>query len=412
MVQPVGPLVWNAFMQSQRDARQRQLEGLQKLRGVLAIRGAMQQQQAAQERQRHVAKLSGVLAGSDGNGVLSTMAQIDPKAVLPYVLAKPSGPYTLSPDQVRFGADNAPLASLPNPQLVNLGNRLAVVDKNQLQPGQSFEMGVSPSTVYSQGQQNVRHGTPSGSAIYQKEGAIARLESTGIPRHVAIGIVDGRYAVSRDPISGQAHIIDKASGVPVGGGSASPTPAQATAPQPPSTAIPSDTNASLATGPSGFFGGLGNTIVEAFGGSAPAPKVEQATQALNNLQTQTITGLQSAVPGRPSVFLLEQLQKLSVTPNSLLMGDDRARTRLQQTRALITTEIARMQRDILANPGQFRPKEISETRANVSQLSGILREYDTVLKGFGGGAKPQEGQEAASRSGRPMIYRNGRWEYK
>jgi len=174
MVQPVGPLVWNTYLRSQQDARQRQLEGLAKLRGVLSIQGAVREQQAAQERQRHVAKLSGVLAGSGGNGILSTMAQIDPKSVLPYVLAKPSGPYTLSPGQVRFGAGNAPLAGLPNPQLLNLGDRFQAIDKAQVQPGQSFQIGVSPTTVYSQGQQNVRHGTPSGSTLFTQDQANLR----------------------------------------------------------------------------------------------------------------------------------------------------------------------------------------------------------------------------------------------
>lgn len=153
------------------------------------------------------------------------------------------------------------------------------------------------------------------------------------------------------------------------------------------TAVDPGIDASLATGPSGVFGNVSNTVMEAFGASAPRPDVERAVQALNNLNVQTISALQEAVPGRPSVFLMERLEKLAVKPASLMQGDDRALTRLKQTRDMIQTEMERMERDVLRNPAGYTKQEISRVQSNFSQIAGVKREYDTIIANFGRGNK-------------------------
>lgn len=227
------------------------------------------------------------------------------------------------------------------------------------------------------------------------------LVSTGVPENIARGIVAGRYTTSRDPINQTVQVVDLASGQTVGQTPQGTERAQATesAAQEVQRArnVPEGTDMAQGTGASGFAANIANTVSDAFGQGTMYPQAEEASQALKNLQIRTQTAMQSSVPGRPSNYLMEQLRELSVTPNSLLQGDARAKTRLRQTRDMLKNEVARMKRDILGNRQDFTPKQIAETRANVSQLDSILQNYDQVLDQFGteggergGGPPPQE----------------------
>lgn len=149
---------------------------------------------------------------------------------------------------------------------------------------------------------------------------------------------------------------------------------------------------SLGTGPSGVFGSLANTISEALGGSLPQPKVEEAVQALQNLRIQTITMAQEAIPGRPSNYLMQQLDKLAVQPNSLLMGDERAKIRLQQTRDILQQEASRVENEILKRPQNFTPATLAKARNNFGQMRSLIQQYDQIIGSFGGSNKQPQGE--------------------
>ncbi len=225
----------------------------------------------------------------------------------------------------------------------------------------------------------------------------ANLVASGMDQakayNTAVGIADGRLVVSRNPINGRAEVVDKATGEVV----ATPKPPQQDTPKPP-PAVPAGLDPEAALGGEGIAANIANTVVDFFGGDLPAPKAEEAAQALTNLQIRTQTGMQASVPGRPSNYLMEQLSKLSVTPGSIGMGKGRGKKRLGQTRAMLQSEIDRMERDILGNSDGFTPKQIAETRANLSQLKAIRDEYDAVLEAFdrpkekARGKRPQDGE--------------------
>jgi len=204
--------------------------------------------------------------------------------------------------------------------------------------------------------------------------------------NTAVGIADRRYTVSRHPTNGSAQVVDKATGEVI----ATAKPPKKGAPKPP-PAVPASLDPEAALGGEGMAANIANTVVDFFGGGLPAPKAEEAAQALTNLQIRTQTGMQASVPGRPSNYLMEQLGKLSVSPGSFGMGKGRGKKRLGQTRAMLQSEIDRMERDIIGNADTFTPKQVAETRANLSQLKTIRDEYGAVIKAFDKGKGPKVG---------------------
>lgn len=99
---------------------------------------------------------------------LGILAQLDPKSALPYVMEKPQS-YTLNPGGMRYGPGNNVVARAPKIDMINRGNKFEAVDLHAQTPGTEYSIGVSPNTVYSQDQQNIRHRTPSGSTIFAQD---------------------------------------------------------------------------------------------------------------------------------------------------------------------------------------------------------------------------------------------------
>ena len=239
------------------------------------------------------------------------------------------------------------------------------------------------------------------------EQRIARLMSTGMPLETAIGIADGRLVTSRDPISGQVQVVDKATGRAVGQLPEGAAVAQDTR----APSIPTDVDFSLGTGVGGLVAGVANTYADLFNQRLPAPEAERAIQALTNLQVRTQTMLQDAVPGRPSNYLMERLGALTVGPSDLTMGPQRARERFTQTRDMIA-EAIRTNESVLANRGDFLPKQVADARLKIVELTPLLRDYDAVIAGLGKDQPQQfqDGQRARNpQTGETLVFRSGRW---
>jgi hypothetical protein len=202
-------------------------------------------------------------------------------------------------------------------------------------------------------------------------------------KQAASNIATGRWRLDRHPISGVAQIVDMASGKLIYG-----APTAAAAPQTMQTAMPEGTQAEESLGLSGKLKNWANTVSDAVGMGLAYPKAREAEIALNNLKQQTIAIAQVAVPGRPSNFAMQLVERgMTVDPNSVFMGSDTARLKLQQTASWIETELDRMQRDILSREEQFRPEQVAMARANYSQMTQLLAEYQRLLTNFGQGRK-------------------------
>lgn len=258
-----------------------------------------------------------------------------------------------------------------------------------------------------------------GQDVSAPEAAIARLEETGLTRQEAIAIHDGRVRSSRDPVTGEAQAIDLG-GLYTPPQGQQPIPAQAQTlpsvfnqpqpspqtmpitPQPspqPSPQIetgtmPGDIDFSTATGAAGLARNVANTLVGAIGLDPAFPENETATTAMQNLATRTVIDIQGAVAGRPSNFLLEMLQQLTITPNRITTGSGRARAVAEQTVSVLQEGI-RLNED-MANQ-RIRPQEQSAALQNIARLESLLADYERLLGGLSGnqGASP-DGNTATS----------------
>jgi hypothetical protein len=148
----------------------------------------------------------------------------------------------------------------------------------------------------------------------------------------------------------------------------------------PLSTMPTDTDFAGATGGQGFMAQFANTISDAVGLGLVDPNNERATQALQNLSTNTMIVLADGVAGRPSNFLLEQFQRLTVQPNSIWAGEGRTRERLNQTRDLITSAI-RMNEDALRTASSDSMR--AQARQNINRLASLQADYDVVIESFG-----------------------------
>ncbi|MEL6642754.1 MAG: hypothetical protein AAFO57_08750 [Pseudomonadota bacterium] len=228
-----------------------------------------------------------------------------------------------------------------------------------------------------------------------KEQQIERLGEVGINRDLAILIADGVLQTSRDPVSGVTQIVDTRTGQPWQG---MPSQAQATPPVP-SEPVPSETGA-LPTLPvptvpeanyTGAFGAEGaasnvlNAGADALGINLPYPERQEASTALNNLALRTKTFMQQAFPGRASVQLMQELDKITAQPNRILMGEQRGRDMLEQTAGMIDSLIRQEERKLKA-PRAYTPQMRAEARSNIDALEQLSADYRAVLQSMDGDA--------------------------
>lgn len=227
-------------------------------------------------------------------------------------------------------------------------------------------------------------GQPDASAA---EESIARLMEAGLDRDTAIGIVDGRLAVTRDPVTGVAQVVDKATGQVLGAeeapmaGQMPAAPVDPAAPaEGPSTSVMPQVDYTGATGAQGFVSSIANTVSEIAQGGLIAPENERAHQALSNLHVRTQVALAGAVAGRPSNYLLEQFDRMAVTPGSLFQGPGRARERLAQTRDMLDEAIAE---NVDVGRSGVTPQMKAEANANIQRLRRLRDDYNAVIESFG-----------------------------
>lgn len=147
------------------------------------------------------------------------------------------------------------------------------------------------------------------------------------------------------------------------------------------SAMPANVDFSQGTGVSGAVGRVANIVTDALGMPLAAPETEKAIQALEQLNAVTVTTLQDAVPGRPSNYLMEQLNRLAVEPASILSGDRRSMDRLVQTKTLLSRAINEID-DALTNPRQFSQKQLNDAREKKLQLRSLLDDYVDVVVSF------------------------------
>lgn len=169
-------------------------------------------------------------------------------------------------------------------------------------------------------------------------------------------MVEGRYGTGNEPTNQY----------PTSGASAQPE------------IMSGNVNPSEALGLSGKWQNFWNTAADAVGMGDPNAPNKIATARMDSLANQTQLYLQDAVPGRPSNYLLQMLEKQAIRPNQVTLGEGGAKQRAEATLAVIATGLEDNAR-ILNNPRAYSPKDVADAQAGYSRLSKLKAEYDSFL---------------------------------
>lgn len=197
------------------------------------------------------------------------------------------------------------------------------------------------------------------------------LVATGeVTNTQAVGIKSGRLVISRDPISGEAQVIDKATGKLVGQQPAT-AQAQQVAPQ---QEIPDVTEA---LGASGFAKSTVNTIADLFGSDLPFADAETAAANLDNLNLRTVALASGGIDGRPNVFFQQKVDKLLPQPGEIFTGAGKSITRFKALSKAFTDEADNIEN--LIKTKKVRPITLDDANQRMNELRSLSTQYDEFI---------------------------------
>jgi len=220
----------------------------------------------------------------------------------------------------------------------------------------------------------------------EAERKIERLMAGGLDRNTAVAIVDGRYVVSRDPVTQRVTIVDKGTGQPVkfaseAAADAAEAPEVAETPEVSADNRFEDLPVGQAGGVSGWAASIANTVSDAVGAGQAFPKIGEAQAAMEDLSKRTILMLDADFAGKPSNFTREIVSELTVKPSELSQGATKS---YQKTLNMISAleEAITGARSAINNPTQYSPQKVREAESSVNKLQGLLDDYTSLKNAF------------------------------
>ena len=234
------------------------------------------------------------------------------------------------------------------------------------------------------------------------EQEIARLMETGLDRNTAINIADGVWVTSTNPQTGEAQIIDKATGRPVAAEQAQMAPQPEAAPSTvpelslgdpttPTQPVASQfgeqfTDSDRAFGLAGFARGAANTATDAFGLGQPFPGVA-ATQRDFNVISESLTNLfAQSYPRQPAQKFLTQIQDLIPAPGIPWRGPEDAREKLAALGRSFLSERASVERQL--GTRKMRPNVRQQLESRLAVLDQALQIVSNAHGSFGADEAP------------------------
>ena len=225
------------------------------------------------------------------------------------------------------------------------------------------------------------------------EAQIARLVASGLPYETAVGIADGRLVQSRDPVTGEAIVLDLAQQFLNPEGAA--TPADAATPTAPAGQFDEYDRDTLqrALGLGGAVRTAWNRASEGFGAELPRATVDEARGNLRSLSTRTMLGLSAEFPGRPSNLTREEIRGLTVQADELFSGAGSAEQKAQNL-VDFTNEAVTAAQTVLES--RVSPAEKVQARAALEYLVPLQQDYQSLLSALGRDTStPAAGLDAA-----------------
>lgn len=250
--------------------------------------------------------------------------------------------------------------------------------------------GLISEEQYRQGLANLDD-TPAPSSAEATIGRLREVNNpqTGQPftREEAIRVND-LYTVSRDPQTGEAQLINRATGQRVN----APTQSQGGSAGVPSAALPTVRqpedygNVAGALGVGGMAANAVNTIGDTVGLGLAFPDAERAESALRNLSTQTMLVMSGEWSGRPSNLTRERIEALTVRPNEFGTGQGSALIKLRDVRDMIDNALRSA---MSVQDGQFTPTQKTQARQKANDLTQLLNQYNALIANLQGGGAAQ-----------------------
>lgn len=235
-----------------------------------------------------------------------------------------------------------------------------------------------------------------------KDQQVARLMETGLDRNTAIAIADGRLVTSRDPITQQAVVLDKATGQPYMGGGIGAQPAmpEQDAGVPPAIAgqwNPSQSQfpatAAETFGLQGTIAGGINMLTDTAGLGPAFPEVQQ-TQADFNVLRESIMNDLSAAYDRPPTWLLKEIRSLTPSAGNPLEGPGSAKSKLEALHRNFASELDATERSLTRTLSPTNRQELEARQAGLIQSMSRIERALTAFPAAQGGQPPLPTGEA------------------
>ncbi len=237
--------------------------------------------------------------------------------------------------------------------------------------------------------QEVAPGLPAGSIIQrQPNGKVEILfdptqapgainQRLGLLRQVtdeetAIKVATGALAWGFDRITREAFVKDLTEG---GGAPELPAPPPDAPP-----VVPPGTVTGEAVGLQGKISQIGNILSDTLGLGLSNPTAQQAESALQLVATTSILALQVAIEGRPAKDIREDLEKLTVLPNDIFRGEERALASLKQMLRFIQNDLVGKENALAS--GTLSPDGHKALTGNVRTLKQMEQAHEDLIAGF------------------------------
>jgi hypothetical protein len=219
----------------------------------------------------------------------------------------------------------------------------------------------------------------------QTERDIALLGEIGIPRNEAIRITQ-LYVVSRDPVTGEQVLINKATGASVGA-----VPQQPTGQPPAAPAAATDEfgqpfpDATTAFGVTGAARNVANIAGDVTGLGTPFPETQRTMADFQVLQETLINDIASAYDRQPPSWLLQNIRGLTPEAGSVFTGPDAAVAKLEALGRNLQTELSNTEAQLNE---RLSPADREVLRKRRVGLNAGLQRIRTARSALAPQAKP------------------------
>lgn len=251
----------------------------------------------------------------------------------------------------------------------------------QMQPAAPAERriieGADGYKYYEDTGERVLPGVQQQSKPSEKDAQIQRLIETGLTYEQAVGIADGRYVVSRNHETGQAEILDKASGRQIGGAASPPQqPGAAPVPSGGDPAIRPIEGADRAFGLGGMAARGANAVGDFIGVGQPYPLVGQAQSDLSLLRERLLNRLADAYSRMPPSWLMREIRD-KIPDAGGFLGPEKAAQNYRSIAGLLEAQIRETEQALRA---PMKPPARADLEQRLTGLNAALSQVMEALQ--------------------------------